>query len=209
MQIVDLAFPIIGRDAPADHGYALYGALCRVVPDLHSVGWLGVHPLPGALVGGKTIQFGREASLRLRLPAERIAVALGLAGTTLDLGGHRLVLGAPRIWPLTPAPSLDARLVVIKLTHLPVANDAIDTKELAKRFGAEAQRQLRKLGIERDPLLRGKRSIEVGGRRVIGYSVRVEGLQPEESLRLQVGGIGGKRAMGCGVFRPTRGTQDR
>jgi CRISPR-associated protein Cas6 len=45
----------------------------------------------------------------------------------------------------------------------------------------------------------------VAGKRVVGYSVRVAGLSAEQSFRLQSAGLGGKRAMGCGIFRPTRG----
>jgi len=29
MPFVDLAFPVVGSSIPRDHGYALYGALCR------------------------------------------------------------------------------------------------------------------------------------------------------------------------------------
>jgi CRISPR/Cas system CSM-associated protein Csm4 (group 5 of RAMP superfamily) len=47
----------------------------------------------------------------------------------------------------------------------------------------------------------------VAGRRILGYSVRVAELTLDESLILQERGLGGKRRMGCGVFRGTRGVQ--
>ena len=43
-EIVDLAFSVVGQRVPADHGYALYGAICRRLPEVHSAGWLAVHP---------------------------------------------------------------------------------------------------------------------------------------------------------------------
>jgi hypothetical protein len=35
MPVIDLAFVLVGRTVPMDHGYALFSALCRVVPALH------------------------------------------------------------------------------------------------------------------------------------------------------------------------------
>jgi hypothetical protein len=34
--------------------------------------------------------------------------------------------------------------------------------------------------------------------------VRVLGLSADDSLKLQICGLGGKRTMGCGIFRPAR-----
>jgi CRISPR/Cas system CSM-associated protein Csm4 (group 5 of RAMP superfamily) len=34
--------------------------------------------------------------------------------------------------------------------------------------------------------------------------VRVLGLSPDDSLKLQIHGLGGKRTMGCGIFRSAR-----
>jgi hypothetical protein len=51
MTIIDLAFPLQPAEVPRDHGYALYGALCRAVPELHEARWLGVHRLSGRPFG--------------------------------------------------------------------------------------------------------------------------------------------------------------
>jgi CRISPR-associated protein Cas6 len=107
---LDLSFPIQGERVPRDHGYALYGALSRAIPALHGASWLGVHPLGGALADDATLLFGRHPHLRLRLPADRIADVLPLAGARLDVGGAALRLGAPRVHALAPVASLDARM---------------------------------------------------------------------------------------------------
>jgi CRISPR-associated endonuclease/helicase Cas3 len=49
-----------------------------------------------------------------------------------------------------------------------------------------------------------RRVLRIGGKRVVGFAVRVTGLTPQESLLLQEVGVGGRRRMGCGVFSPTK-----
>lgn len=211
MTAVDLAFPVKGEHVPCDHGYTLYGALSRAVSALHRAPWLQVHPLGGTPVDLDTLLLGQRAQLRLRLPVERIPDVLGLAGVTLDVAGSLLCLGAPSVHALLPAASLDARLVVIKLTNVPRRaaagpdRAALDTDGCARRYEAELRRQLAALDIGAAAELRGRRSIAVAGRRIVGYSVRVAGLDAAQSIRLQEAGLGGKHAMGCGVFRETRG----
>jgi CRISPR-associated protein Cas6 len=208
---VDLSFPVTGDRIPRDHGYALYAALSRAVPALHGSPWLGVHPLSATLVDKVHLQLGPRSKLRLRLPAARIVAVLPLAGMTLDVAGCELRLGAPSLHQLVPAASLDARLVAIKLTKAPrllvgdLERGTLDMSGFAERYVSEIKRQLVSLGVDRPFELRGRRSVTVGGRRIVGYSVRVMGLSADQSISLQETGIGGKRRMGCGVFRGTRG----
>jgi CRISPR-associated protein Cas6 len=60
-------------------------------------------------------------------------------------------------------------------------------------------------GIDRDgrkaPI---RRVVRVKGVRIVCYSLLVDGLNPDESLRLQEHGIGGRRRLGCGVFIPAQ-----
>ena len=211
MACVDLGFPLQGDRIPIDHGYALYAATSRVAPSLHGATWLGIHPVSGKPVGDGLMVLGTHSYLRLRLPAERIGETLPLIGAQLDLRGIHLAVRGPRIDALEPAAALDARTVVIKLTEPPrkhsetAKREALAVAALAERFAKEVRRQLGLLSIDRPFDLCGRRSVTVDGRRVVGYSVRVRELTSEESLRLQESGIGGKRRMGCGIFRPTRG----
>lgn len=202
---VDLVFPARGNTIPLDHGYTLYSALSRRVSALHRADWLAVHPIGGKPLGREALTIGRGSSVTLRLPVDRIETTLPLAGASLNLQGSKLVLGAPSIRALAPAAALDARIVIIKLTKRTRKSDgSLDVDALREGFEAEARRQLDALGIGRPLTVTGRRSMAVQGRRVIGFSVRVTELEPEESLHLQIDGIGGKRTMGCGVFRPTR-----
>lgn len=202
---VDLVFPVRGQTLAKDHGYALYGALSRALPALHGAGWLAVQPIPGHLRPPETLDLGGRSQLRLRIPVEQIAQVLPLTGAALDVAGAHLELGPPAVHQLRPAAVLDAHLVVIKLTGGP--GKPFDRQAFEARFLAEAQRQLARLEVIGTPQLCGRGRISVGGRRVIGYAVRVSNLSPEHSLALQAHGIGGKRTMGCGFFRPSRWKQ--
>lgn len=199
--VVDVAFPIVGTTLPVDHGYSLYAAISRHLPALHGVGWLGVHPLRGRVVADKRLDVSKS-ELRLRAPASRISDLLGLVGLSLEVAGAPLRVGAPRVWPLAPAATLDARLVFVKLTGI---SPPCPRAMLEERYQAELRRQLADLKVEGAASLRGRRSLTVRDKRLMGFSVRVTGLSAQDSLVLQEHGLGGKRAMGCGLFRPTRG----
>lgn len=200
---VDLVFPVRGDQIPRDHGHPLYGALSRVLP-VHGVDWLGVQSILGRRVGPETIDLQAGGSLRLRVPTDKIAMLLALAGTAIEVRGSVLHLGAPAVHVLRPAAVLDARLVVIRLTG--GVGKPFDRVAFDERFAAEAHRQLARIGVAGELTLRGRGSLRVGGQRIIGHAVGVSGLSAEHSLILQIHGIGGKRAMGCGLFRPARVT---
>lgn len=199
---IDLAFPIHGQTIPRDHGYALYGAISRLISGVHGANWIAIHGIAGKLAAPKELTLEPMGMLRIRVPTERLGSLLVLAGATMDVAGRRVRVGAPTIHALTPAAALDARLVVIRFTG--GISKPFDREAFDKRFVAEAHRQLAEHQIRGDLELCGRQSLSVGAQRVIGHSVRVQGLSSEDSLKLQIHGLGGKRTMGCGVFRPSR-----
>lgn len=210
--MIDLSFRVLGDRVPRDHGYALYAAICQTLPQLHGAPWLGVHPLSNVFCEGDLLRLGDSAEFRVRIPAERIPEVLGLSGRSLTVAGNSLRLGVPRVHALKPAQSLDARLVALRLTRPPrrsnhdLGRETLDMEAFERRYEAELLRQLAALGVKGGRLsLQGRRTLCVAGRTLIGFSVRVGELDAEGSLLLQETGLGGKRAMGCGLFRPTRG----
>lgn len=205
LDVVDLVFTLRGRRLPLDHGYLLYGALCRALPSLHGAPWLGVHPVHGRKRVDGMLSFRPHARLVLRLPVSRIPEVLPLSGQPLVVGADRFFVGTPQVRPLTPASSLDCRLVVIKLTQVSRRPDGtLDKAAMQARFLDELLRQLERLDVRCSPQMTGRQEIVVHDRRLLGWSVRLSGLDPEASLRVQACGLGGKRALGCGVFVPTR-----
>ncbi|MHB8971147.1 MAG: type I-MYXAN CRISPR-associated protein Cas6/Cmx6 [Pirellulaceae bacterium] len=191
MPIVDLAFPLISiQPIPADHGYFLYGALSRVLPQLHETNGVAVHPIRGQQIGNRQLQLNDRSRLVLRADADHIGQLIALAGKQLDVAGHRLRVGVPQVWTLRPAPALRSRLVTIK--------GFLDPEP----FQAAARRHLDEMGVsaEAQLTLGKRRTLRIKDKEVVGYEVLVEALSAEESLVLQERGLGGRRHMGCGVF---------
>lgn len=206
--VVDLSFPVQGGPIPADHGYPLYGAVSRHLPTIHADSALGIHPIRGQLVGQRLLALTRESRLVFRLPPAKVPEVVRIAGQTLDVAGIRLLVGVPTTHPLRPAATLVSRLVVIRgfteadeflaavcrqMTEQGVTGSAA----LIARQGAaslEAQRGSREQVV--------RRTLRIRDKEVVGFAVRVGSLSPADSLRLQAGGIGGRRRFGCGIFLP-------
>ena len=189
--IVDLFFPIVGNTLPSDHGFALYSALTRVVPELHDAPWWGLHTVRGTRAGPGVLQLGRAAAAGLRLPSDRIGAVLPLAGRTLVVDGHRVALAPPTVHALAPAPALSARIVTVKgfLDPAPFAN--------------AVRRQLEEMEVAASVELGTRKIVCVRDRKIVGYSVRIAGLADARSILVQEHGIGGRRRFGCGLFRPS------
>jgi CRISPR-associated endonuclease/helicase Cas3 len=205
--IVDIRFAVRGAAIPLDHSFALYSAISRALPSLHGVDWLAIHSLDGKPLG-RTLRLDRRSSLRLRVPAERIASVLPLAGRGLDVAGALLQIGVPNIQPVVPSPSLDARLVCVKLTVPPRDESGrLDVPAMRLRVQEQLARQLEAMEVRAEVSVGGSRGVQIHGRTVFGFSVRLAGLSGSDSMRVQALGLGGKRAMGCGVFRPARETE--
>lgn len=193
---VTVHFPVQGRQLPADHGYLLYSAITRQLPSLHGQTWLGIELLSGIpWREGIIVLPTRGAHLRLRIPADRYGHVLPLAGKRLDIAGHPIRLGIPLARPLTPAPSLYARCVTIKkFTDAEPFLDAARRQLDALKLTATIELPTDEQGRPR------RRILTIQGKHVIGFSLAAHNLNDEDSLRLQTIGIGGRRAMGCGLF---------
>jgi CRISPR-associated protein Cas6 len=211
---VDLIFPALGSTIPREHGYALYGAISRIVPWLHGeeakAQRVGLFPIRGTRDGDRSILLTDRSAVRIRVPASQLPAFLPLAGKVLELDGCRLRLGVPRVCALMPAPVLSSSLVLIKIAH--AEGNGCITPDL---FLASARRKLAEISISAEPGLQLIREGPRAGqarRRVIrvkeqthaGYAIIVQGLTAEESIRLQEHGMGGRRVMGCGLFLPER-----
>jgi CRISPR-associated protein Cas6 len=201
LPIIDLSFVLVGNSVPLDHGYALFSALCHVIPALHGDKRIGVHPIRGMRAGPGVLTLTDHSRLRLRLPSEEVASYLALAGRELDLDAHRLRVGIPSVEALIPAANLASRLVTFR--------GALDPA----RFEDHAREELTRLGIKAEPSLAPsdhpswtgqpiRRVLRICDKRVVGFALRVAGLTGEESIRLQEDGLGGRRRMGCGIWIP-------
>jgi CRISPR-associated protein Cas6 len=210
---IKVAFSLSGQQISADHGYLLYSAISRSVQALHGVDWLAIELISGFPSGPGLITLpDRDATLRLRIPADHYRDVLPLSGKRLDIGGHQIRLGLPVARPIEPASSLYARVVTIKKftepeTFLEAARRKLD------QFGVKGRLEL---PLDEQGRYR-RRIITIHGKSVVGFSVAVHDLNDEDSLLLQGGlvkmvspeegsmkwqSIFSRRAMGCGIFNP-------
>ena len=190
MPSIDLAFRLTGSAVPVDHGYALYAALSRILPDVHTAKDIGVQPIRGIYSGNGTLHLADFSRLILRLPDEQIRAYLKLAGKRLAVDDHPLSVGVPEVRTLRPVVRLRARLVTIK--------GFLQEEE----FLEAVKRQLEQLDIKGQAHLGTRRTFRVRDKQVVGFEMGVTQLTAEESLTLQEQGLGGRRKMGCGVFVP-------
>jgi CRISPR-associated protein Cas6 len=200
--MLDALFRARGELLSAEHHYPLLAALSEVVPESHLPGAeLRFAPINGEPGGKGMIRLLDRSRLRVRLPADRVALVLPLAGRTIRVGEQRITLGVPSVASLTPAPTVAARTVTFKNSTEPGP------------FLATARRKLDELGVSGVPgipLIRdGERAgqprrkvLRIKGQRIVGFALQVEGLTAEESLLLQEKGLGGRCRMGCGFFLP-------
>ncbi|HAX75935.1 MAG TPA: type I-MYXAN CRISPR-associated protein Cas6/Cmx6 [Cyanobacteria bacterium UBA11372] len=199
LPFVDLCFSVIGSTAPADHNYALHAAIKHLHPELLQQTGVSIQTITGIPDGRGKIYLSSRSRFRMRLPGDLVPLAYPLAGKQLKLGIHQIRLGIPQIYMLQPASRLRSRIVVIKGYQEP------------EEFLAAAKRQLNQLGISGTAAIPtnteeecDRKTIKIKRFTVIGFGLEVIDLNDEDSLKLQIHGIGGKQKMGCGVFVPVR-----
>ena len=196
---VELSFSVVGQSLPADHGYGLYSAIAHLAPQVHEQAGVSILTITGILDRKGKIFLTERSHLRIRLPYECMPMVYHLAGKQLSIGSHLIRLGIPQIFMLRPADRLRARIVTIKNHQEP------------ESFLEAAKLQLEALGIVGEAIIPldvdgkpSRKTIKIKAYSVVGFGLEVSGLSEEDSLKLQVSGLGGKHRMGCGVFVPTK-----
>lgn len=207
--IVDLSFRVRGSEIPVDHGYALYSAVSHVIPFLHGDQAVGIHPINGSLIGGRLLRLNEGSRLTLRIPDAHIRDAMPLSGKRLEVDGYPFVVGIPSPRLLQPASTLRSRIVIIKgflepEPFLDACRRQLSALEVSGEVGISQRTLSRPVengpSQDRSPLIR--RTIKIHDKVIVGYAVQVEGVSPDQSIRLQEAGLGGRRRFGCGVFTP-------
>lgn len=202
MNFIDLAFHLQGKSLPADHGFALYGAISRLLPAVHEANGIAIHPVRGCNIGDRQMQLTDSSRLVIRTSAERIGELLPLAGKQLVIAGHSLRVGVPQVFTLTPGTAVRSRLVVIK-----ISSDT-PTAPSEDQFLAALRRKLTAFDISSEcPITLGKRrTVRIHHKEVVGYEVIIEHLTAPESIALQSNSPPdpthrfSRTHMGCSVF---------
>jgi CRISPR-associated protein Cas6 len=187
--MVDVVFDAAGKTLPAEHAFGLWRAIVRWLPWFEGEARAGIHRLRTAPTGYGVVLLARRAKLALRVPERRLGETLALAGKTLDVDGSVLVIGAGVVRPLSPWATLHAAHVAVG-----IGGEA--------RFQDEVAQWLTALGLANEFITGRRRTVAAAGREIAGFSVVLPGLGHADSLRVQFEGMGGDRALGCGIFVP-------
>jgi CRISPR-associated protein Cas6 len=190
--MIDLAFRLMGTRIPVDHGYALFAAVNRFVPELHDAKDIGLNPIRGRFDGNGCLSLLPTSRLVIRVSDERIREFLKLAGKALAVDGYQFRVGVPEVRALRPAAALVARLVTIK--------GFMEAEE----FIEAAKRQFEAMDVKAALHIGERRTFRIKDKQVVGFEVLASKLDAKGSIKLQEIGIGGRRRMGCGIFVPFR-----
>ncbi len=196
---VDLDFNIMGETLPADHGYGLYSAIAHLCPQVHEQEGLSILTITGIPDKKGKIFLTERSHLRIRLPYDCMPMVYHLAGKQLTIGSHSIRLGIPQIFMLRPGSRLRARIVTIKNHQEPESFlEAVRLQLAALGVVGEA---IIPLDVEGRP---ARKTIKIKTYSVVGFGLEVSDLSEEDSIKLQISGLGGKHRMGCGVFVPMK-----
>lgn len=190
---VDLCFQVLGKTISVDHGFALHGAVSRTLPHFHEDQIVGIKLIRGRYIGDGMLDISPYSELVLRVLIGRISQYIQLAGKRLEVLGQSLTIGVPKTRALVPAVALYSHLVTTR------------NGDIQERFEKEIVRQMGELEIQGRFSVGERKTFQVHGKQVVGYSVLVSELNAEESVKLQEVGLGGRRKMGCGFFEPFKG----
>lgn len=203
--IINLSFPVTGTELWADHNHRLCAAICTQFPELHELKGFAINTITGIPNKPGKISLTNKSRLLLRLPVEAIAQVYQLTGRTLDVGGYAIQLGNPELQTLKPVESLKARIVTIKgytepALFLGAAHRQLQQLEINANIGIPGNEQ----GEPKRLTLTIKKKVgeEIKKYTIVGFTVIVSELSAEDSIKLQIHGLGGKRRLGCGIFCP-------
>jgi CRISPR-associated endonuclease/helicase Cas3 len=185
-----------------DHGYVLYSALSNILPELHETDGCGIFPMNGKKIGNNYLLLTKSSNVRIRLPLEFLPKVVTLNNKIIKIGDQGFYLHEPTLHMLTPYSKLYARKVYIHLAHTPTIDDGkINFDSFKEEFTKSLNKQLNELNVTCKAHVLGRQRVSVKDNVVLTFSVMLEDLSVEDSIKIQSLGLGGKRKMGCGIFR--------
>ena len=133
----------------------------------------------------------RRTKFKIRVPKQRIEDAKKLVGECLDIDGYIVEIKNANVRPLSDHTTVFSRYVV---------TDGYDEEMEVLNVFAE---QLKDMGVKPKKMLCGTETlIATPDKTVKTRSLMVADLSVEESVQLQMKGLGTHRWLGCGLFIP-------
>jgi len=196
VELLRVTFRVSGNEIPLDHGYAVFSAVSRLVPEIHANRQVAIAPIRGVFKAPTALMLAPFSRLNLIAPLALVPDLFLLSGKLLPIGGSPVLLGRMVLSPIAPCESVGSRLVVFSFP------EGLEITE--ETFGAEVHRQLILLDLQAKPALGKRRVFRVKNVKQVGYGLRFDDLRAVDSMRLQTEGLGGHRRFGCGVFTPIK-----
>lgn len=194
-QLLRVYFPVIGQTVPVDHHQAFYAAISKEKPRLHELNGLAFSPIIGGEAYGSRMKLNKFSRISFQVPQSHLGEVVSLAGRKLRLQQELIRLGVPQLRPILPSQYLYTRFLTIK-------NATTKEKILEK-----IDEQLQEIGISKQkPIVRvlRRRVIQIHNQSIVGWGIYLSGLDEEDSLLIQLEGVGGRRRYGAGFFVPVR-----
>ena len=198
--VVDLVFSISCKALPVDHAYLLSQAVQKVLPWLADEEGAGVHTIHVAETGNGWIRPSdssailhpsRRTKLRVRVPKHRVNEGKGLTGSSLDLEDYSIEVKEVMVKSLSDHPTVFSRYIVTE----GFKDEAAVLEEMI--------RQLKALSIKPKKMLCGTETIiTTPDKQIKTRSLMLADLSVDESVQLQMKGLGSHRWLGCGLFIP-------
>lgn len=195
--VVRIRFPLTGAiDVPLDHSEALYGALSRICPYVHSSADVRISPIKGMYTTQKRLVLADQGSFYIQATVSSIPHLLCIAGKSVSIGQKRLYIGIPTIHPLTSVANLLARMVVVKGKQTEEEMHTYLQKEISTHFEAIHEHDYN-LHILR------RRVFKLHGKLIYGFGVAITDIRKDNlSLQMQAFPIGSRLKYGCSFFMP-------
>jgi CRISPR-associated protein Cas6 len=199
-QPVDFLFPLLGDCVFAGYNYPLYAALKMLRFELFTDPEVGigniseVEPMRRGL-----LLITKRSRLRIRAPHYFASGLTDQCNRPIRVGSHIVKLGLPQLCPINPSSGLWAEFVAPKSLSFRHGDRQPTHREFLGWF---ADKLRRKLKATRAEIIVGRsRLMPMGDYPATkGYAVQIEGLSDDQSMQLQIDGIGGRRHMGGGMF---------
>lgn len=190
---IDLNFPLSfspGTIIPKDHGYLLFSALSKKIPEIHSNNKIFIHLIRGDCKN-HAIYLTKNSYLTIRCNINEAYLFKPLLEASLTIGCSKVFINGPKYQRLLPSSVLFVPSVMIKFAKNP-------GNKLSESFLNSISKKLPD-GIKIE--IGKKRVSVVKDARLFGYDVFLSDILPEDSVLIQERGIGGRLSMGCGIPR--------
>lgn len=204
--VIDMNFSIQCKTLPLDHAWSLSVAIQKLLPWIKDEPLAGIHQIhvaesnngwmrPEDDEEGALLYPSRRTKLTLRIPENRIDEVQRLAGKSLDIDGHPLIVGKSRKKELSNASVIFARYV------------ASDTNENENKFLARMHQDIvDKTDFRVKKMLCGKtHTINTPDGKLLTRHLMIADLDSDPSIKIQQQGLGEYRELGCGLFMPHKG----